>query len=260
MSVLEFIVSITGLSFGSFIGACAYRIPRGISVITTRSFCSSCRAVLQWYEIIPLVGFIISQGKCRHCGARIPAADLLVELSAGVLVLLLFLRFGVSIEFMVYTCFVLLMLLVASIDWHHLVIPNRVLLAGFALGFLIQLAGWRTDVLLDSLKGAAGAGILLLVVMLIGNLAFRKDTMGGGDIKLATLVGFYIGFQGFLVSLWIAAATGALFGLGRARAPGRGLDEKIPFGSFLAAASILYVIFQVQFQEWIQQCLTYALW
>jgi leader peptidase (prepilin peptidase) / N-methyltransferase len=256
MFALNLIIYLLGLSFGSFIGACAYRIPRGISITATRSFCPGCRSVLPWYDIIPVFGYVLNRGKCRTCGKRIPIADVAMELLAGGLVLLAFMQYGISLQFLFFGSLMLVLTLVAFIDWQHLIIPNKVILTGIAVGALFDVLRWQTDVLLSSLLGMAAATLILSGIMLVGNRLLRKETMGMGDIKLAGMIGFTIGLEGFLVSLWIAAAAGALFGLSCALVRGRLQDDKLPFGSFLAGSSILYMIFQTRIHEWIQLWLT----
>ncbi len=256
MIAAHIIVSILGLSFGSFIGACAYRIPRGISITTQRSFCPSCQSKLRWYDIVPLFGFIMNLGKCRKCGARIPFSDVLIELFAAVLIVVVFLQHGASLQFPLFASFALLLVLIALIDWRHLVIPNRIIVFGIAIGFVLLGANWPADVFFKSLVGMAGAGAIMLAIMLLGNWFFNKETMGMGDIKLAAMIGLYVGIEGFLLSLWLAAIAGALFGFGRMVLNGRLQEKRLPFGSFLAGSSILYLMFQSQMQEWIQLWLT----
>ena len=251
MLALDFIVSIMGLSFGSFIGACAYRIPRGISITTQRSFCPSCRSILYWYEIVPLFGFVLNGGKCRECGTRIPTSDLVIELCSGVLFVVMFLQHGASLQFLLFGSFGLLLMLIALIDWQHFIIPNEIIVFGIALGLVLNVARWQTDALLDSLVGFTVALFVMLSMLFLGNWLLKKETMGAGDVKLAALVGLYIGLEGFLVALWLAAAAGALFGLSRALFLGRRLDDKLPFGAFLAGASIFYVIFQSPLHAWV---------
>jgi leader peptidase (prepilin peptidase)/N-methyltransferase len=259
MSALDLIVSALGLSFGSFISACAYRIPRGISVVAPRSFCPSCKSILKWYDVIPLVGIAINRGKCRECGAKIPVADLAIELLAAVLVLLMFFQYGMSLQFLLSSTLTLFLVLIACIDWQHLVIPNKVVAFGIAIGLMLVLASWQVDALLKSLIGLAGGGAFMLAIMLLANWFFKKETMGMGDIKLAAMIGLYVGLEGFLISLWLAAISGAFFGFGRMVLKGRVQDDRLPFGSFLAGSSVLYLIFQSQINEWIQLWLTSTL-
>lgn len=259
MYAIDIIVSILGLSFGSFLSACAYRIPRGISVTTQRSFCPGCQSSLRWYDIIPVLGFAINRGTCRSCGARIPMTDFATEIFTGILLLAMFLQYGMSMQFLFFGSFGLILTLIALIDWQHLIIPNKIVAIGVAAGVILRIVPWQWDALLDSLIGAAAAGAVLLCIMLVGNRIVQKQTMGMGDIKLAVLIGFYIGLEGFLVSLWTAALAGALFGLVRILLRRQPPDGRLPFGSFLAASSILSALFQTQLHEWIDLWLTSTL-
>jgi leader peptidase (prepilin peptidase)/N-methyltransferase len=253
---IELIVSLLGLSLGSFINACAYRIPRGISVVSPRSFCPGCQTTLRWHEIIPVVSFLVERARCRNCSSRISLIYPVGEILTGALVLLLFLKHGVSLEFVTSTTFALLMVLVAVIDWRHLIIPNKIVVSGLILGLLLKTLPLNTGELVESAVASLVAGAVTLSVLLLGNWIFRKETMGMGDVKLCFLIGFYLGLQGFLVSLWLAAFSGAIFGTARIIVGKFSVENRIPFGSLLAGASILYLLLQIFFQRWIDLWLT----
>lgn len=252
MISVELIISLLGFSLGSFINACAYRIPRGISVVSPRSFCPGCQTTLRWYDIIPLFGFLISRGRCRNCGVKISLIDPLAELCTAGLAVVLFLEYGASLQFLSFLSFSLIMVLIAVIDWQHLVIPNKIIVSGFILGVVLRIAAFDFSVLLESVLACLAAAAAILFVRLTGNIIFRKETMGMGDVKLSGLIGFYAGLPGFLISFWIAALAGAIFGLGRMALKGRTADTKIPFGTFLAVSSILYVLLKDIFEQWVE--------
>jgi leader peptidase (prepilin peptidase)/N-methyltransferase len=256
---IELIISLLGLSLGSFVTACAYRIPRQISVVSPRSFCPECRATLRWYDIIPLLGFVINRGRCRECGARISLLDLMAEFCMAGLAVILFLQYGLTLDFACFLSFSLIMVLIAVIDWQHLIIPNKIIVAGFIVGFIIRIVSLDLAVLKQGILTSLVAAAVTFSILIAGNLFFRKETMGMGDVKLSGLIGFYVGLPGFLISFWIAVVAGAIFGLGRIWLKRRTVDTKIPFGAFLAVSSLAYVLLQDVFNRWIESWLTSVL-
>jgi leader peptidase (prepilin peptidase)/N-methyltransferase len=180
-----------------------------------------------------------------------------MELLVGSVAVILFMRYGLSFTFLATAVFFLLMLLVALVDWNHLMIPNEVIVAGLLAGLLLKaLSGYRDipPALLASLLSL----LTLFSVLVLGSYLFKKEVMGMGDVKLAAVIGLFVGFQGFLVSLWIASVVGSIYGgvayLTKTKRTTQSSNcdiaevQKIPFGSFLSLASFTVFLFQEQIQ------------
>jgi leader peptidase (prepilin peptidase)/N-methyltransferase len=219
---------------------------------------------LRWYELVPVLSYLALRGRCGHCSERISLQYPIVELLSGSLVVALLPAYGVSVEFFHAFVFALLMILVALVDWHHLIIPNSVIATGFAAALALKLFQGRT-VLLEDAAASAAVFIVLLLFGLAMSALLRKDALGMGDVKLAMLITFFIGWMNFLVALWIAAALGAVFGAMRLRALGkrqtepalsRAEAEKIPFGSFLAISSLVVLLLGDLISQWMEPWLT----
>jgi len=233
------ILLVFGLSLGSFIAACAYRIPRRISVVAVPSSCPECGAVLNWWELIPLVSFMIQKGKCRSCKVNIPWRYPLIEVFVPMSILVLFELFGPTVEFIFRTMVFLFMTVICLIDWEFQIIPNSILVVGGVIGVtLLGLLDLRA--LLESIFSAFLCFGIVLSIRALANLAFKRESLGLGDVKLAFLLGLFLGFKLFLVAFWIASVFGAIYGLigGRLHR-----SEPLPFGSFLALASMLVLTF-----------------
>ncbi len=262
MFELTIIISLLGLSLGSFINVCAYRIPRGISVFLPRSFCPTCNHSLMWYELIPVAGYALDHGRCRYCKEHISASYPIIEIiSTGIIVALL-LKYSLTLEFALSSIFCLLMLLIAIIDWKHLVIPNQIVIVGFILGLAIK-ALVNSTILVNAIISSIGSLIMVAIILLLSNRFFKKKTMGWGDVKLAAVIGLFLGFQNFLIVLWLAAIIGTFYGTfivlknnHKSQIDNRQL--KIPFGSFLAITACVVLYFQDTISELIQSWLTYA--
>ena len=228
-----------GLSLGSFLGACAYRIPRGISIISTRSCCPNCDSRLGWMELIPLASFMFQRGRCRSCQKVIPWRYPLFEIVVAAALVILFLLFIASSDFLLKSCFFLLLFLIGVIDWDFQVIPNMVLVAGSLIGVTLKCV-----VDLPSLPGSIIAAFLsfgiALSVRVLANLVLRREGLGMGDVKLAWLLGLFLGIKLFLVTFWAASLLGATYGLLRSR---EFRSDPLPFGSFLAVSGVLTFTF-----------------
>ncbi|MBI5216814.1 MAG: prepilin peptidase [Ignavibacteriae bacterium] len=273
------ILTLIGLSLGSFINVCVYRLPRGISVVRLSSFCPSCNRDLKWYELIPVLSFVFSKGKCRKCLSAISFQYPLVELFVAALTSVLFLVYGPTQEFLTRLTFLLLAIPIAIIDWKHFIIPNKILLMSYALG-IIGIIGMEEEILISSIISSISSFVLMFVIMLAGDWLFKKPSMGFGDVKLAGLIGLFLGFQNFLVAFWFAALLGTAYGLvhhfrlqkinpqfhppqaGKAIPARRtcslagGRNPKLPFGSFLAFSSSIVLIFQTPINNMLESWLT----
>lgn len=255
MLELNLLFMLVGLSFGSFLASCAYRMPKEIPIFAPRSFCPSCRSSIPWYLLVPVAGFVLARGKCSHCSTRISWSYPVIELLSAFVVLVFSLKQGLTASFLLSLVFSLTMLLVIIVDWKDLVIPNRVLIVGF-IGASATKVLLSPSALIHDFETAGLALGSMLVVRAVGNAAMRKESMGWGDVKLSALLGFVLGFWNFLLTLWLAALCGLLFALVVLPQSER-RHSKIPFGAFLAATSIVVLYFQNDIVEVLVQWLTF---
>ncbi|AEG15545.1 Prepilin peptidase [Desulfofundulus kuznetsovii DSM 6115] len=222
-----------GLCIGSFLNVCIYRLPRGMSLLAPPSHCPACGARLGPLDLIPVVSYLFLRGRCRHCSGTISPRYPLVELLTGAGFLLIAREHGPHVH--TAGLLVLFSVLVAAsfIDLDHRIIPDRLTL--FALAAGIPLAALQgAEALKDGLIGSVlGGGILLIVAL------FSRGGMGGGDVKLAFAIGWYLGWQETLVALFLAFLLGAVVGVLWALRTGRTLKTAIPFGPFLSSGAML---------------------
>lgn len=233
-------VFIIGACVGSFLNVCIYRIPRHLSLIRPGSRCPKCGVSISWRDNIPILSYFILRGKCRNCGEPISLQYPIVESLMAGCWLLIYHYSGMSIFFVSYSIFSALLILSFFIDLHHLIIPDLVTIPGIAIGFLFATltGGMRT-----SLFGILlGAGILLSAAYL-GKFFYKKDVMGGGDVKLASMVGAFLGWKYLLLTLFISFFSGALVGLILIALKKKTMASSIPFGPFISASAILTLIY-----------------
>jgi leader peptidase (prepilin peptidase)/N-methyltransferase len=225
-----------GLSFGSFLNVCIYRLPLGLSVVTPRSACPRCKRPIAFYDNLPVLSWLLLRGKCRQCKTEISARYLLIELLTGVLFLGCYAFFGLGLATLKYCTFGFLILGLIFTDAETKLLPDKLTLPGLALGIFFSLLvpvsdlasqflpgiislPFSSDVsirllsLLDSLLGAAlgasfiyGAGAVYL--------RWRgAEGMGFGDVKLMAMVGAFLGMKLTIFTIFTASLAGSLFGL-----------------------------------------------
>lgn len=241
-------ILLLGLIIGSFSNVCIYRIPRNESLIRPGSHCPKCNQPIKFYDNIPLVSFIILKGKCRYCKEKISWQYPLVEFLTGIIYLLLFLRYGLQLVTFVYMFFCSALIIITFIDLKENIIPDVLSLPFILLGFLMSFFLKNLSPINSLLGILAGGGVLLLVAIL-GGFLFKKEAMGGGDIKLAAMVGAFLGWQLTLLSLFLSFFTGAIIGI-VILIKNKGESDPIPFGPFIALGTIIALFFGNSIINW----------
>jgi leader peptidase (prepilin peptidase)/N-methyltransferase len=229
-----------GACVGSFSNVLIYRLPRNKDVVRGRSHCPSCEKMVAWYDNVPVLSWLVLRGKCRHCQSPISARYLLVELAGATCALVGIWRFGWSLEGLSASFFLIVLLDIALIDWEHMIIPHTLTIGGAVVG--LGFSFFIVPSLPAALLGAAvGAGIILAVSW--GYKLVRGVIgMGGGDVMLMGMVGIFLGAWGALAVLFGGALLGTIYALTAGRGSVEG-EAKLPFGTFLAAASAIVLLF-----------------
>ena len=241
--------AVVGLIIGSYLNVVVYRLPLGLSTVYPRSRCPGCGSPIQARDNVPVLSFLLLRGRCRHCGTTISWRYPLVEAASGLLFTACLLRFGLAPQTLVAITFSCLMLVLALIDYDHMLLPDRITLPGIAVGLATQLAAPLVG-LVPAIAGALlGAGILLAVWGLWW-VVRREEGMGLGDVKMLALVGAFLGWQGVLVTLFFGALSGSVVGLALMGRGGVDLRSKLPFGVFLAAGGVVALFFGDALVEW----------
>lgn len=233
-----FIVTIFGLITGSFTNTIIYRIPRNQSIILPKSFCPHCTQSISSYDLIPIISYINLHGKCRYCKKGIGFQYPVVEaLMAGIFIAI-FHRWGLTFHTLSGWLLAIVMVSTAFIDIHWGIIPDKITYPAFVIGFMFSLV---TVGVYSAITGSIFfAGVLLLAVFCY------PGAMGGGDIKLALVIGVFTGFQGAVIAFIIAVVSGALYGLILIIIGVAEQKTAIKFGPFLAAGAFISYIFSTE--------------
>jgi leader peptidase (prepilin peptidase) / N-methyltransferase len=241
--LLQIYVFGIGAVIGSFLNVLIYRLPKNANFVTGRSHCPRCSALVKWYDNIPLISFIILRAKCRSCHAPISWRYPLVELlTAGFFLLALHL-YGLAPQAAIVSVFFCLLLVVTAIDFEHYLIPDKITVPGMILGLAFSFVS-PTVKPLDALIGLVAGGASLYLLALIGDFVFKKESLGGGDIKLAAMLGAFLGWKSIIIIFFGAAVLGLLYAVIVMIFSQRMRQERlIPFGPFLSLAALVALFF-----------------
>ena len=237
-AVFALVVLSLGLAVGSFLNVCIYRIPKGESIFLPASHCPSCGQKIKCYDNIPVLSFILLKGKCRFCGSKISFQYPLVELLTAGLFLAACHWQGLSLAFASTIVLGCLLIIVFFVDLRHRIVPDVVTLPGIVFGLGFALVSPQVK-LLDSFLGLFIGGGVLYLLAILGELVFKKESMGGGDIKLAAMLGAFLGWQKLFLVFFLSAFLGSVVGILAIHLSSRVKEQRtIPFGPFLALASV----------------------
>ncbi len=226
------LIALYGLIFGSFFNVVGLRVPQGESIMAPPSHCTACQRRLRWYELVPVVSWVVLRGRCRTCRARVSFLYPLIELGTALSVTVFWVRFGWSAEFVVgvFATGVFAVLSAADFAYHR--IPDKILLPGIAMLFACRL--WFHPLGVWSYIGGAVLGYCLLYLIAL----VSRGGMGYGDVKLFLFVGLLTGVWGTILTLVAASFIGAVVGLSL-RAAGRlAPKQHVAFGPAICLAAL----------------------
>lgn len=237
-----FCFGIFGLMIGSFLNVCIFRIPKGETIVTIPSHCTSCNHKLSWYDLFPLFSYLFLGGKCRYCKAKISPQYPLIEFLNMVLWVSVYcLNGGLNPMTIVYCCFFSALLVLSVIDIREGIVPDRINLFIFVLGIIavvLDLNSWASHII-----GAFVISVPLLIPLFIKG-------MGGGDLKLFAAAGFFVGWKLNLVAFILACLIGAvycIFIVIKNKATGKTAVRFVPF---IAAGFYIAVFWGESLIEW----------
>ena len=237
---------ILGSVMGSFYHVLATRLSKGLSIITPASHCEKCKHELKWYELIPIISYIIQGGKCRECKEKLPISYLLIEVCSGLLFAVCYHVFDLTYDLLIALVFVSSLIIIIISDIEYMIILDEVLIFAILAIIVIDLISiglYKTSI---NIIAGTGAFITMYLIKKLGDLIFKQESLGGGDIKLMFLVGLVIGYPMSVCNIFFATFIAfpiALFLLISKK------DNIIPFGPFLSMAAIILYIWGLTFTD-----------
>ncbi|MEE8576962.1 MAG: prepilin peptidase [candidate division Zixibacteria bacterium] len=237
------VVVIAGLSVGSFLNVLIFRMPRNKPFAMERSICPHCSEKLRWYHNIPLVSYLLLGGKCSFCKAKISLRYPLVEAANALLYLYFFWQLGLQPSFFIYAYLSSALLTIFFIDLDFQIIPDLLTLPGIAIGLAVSLLPDGIGIVQSAIGFLVGGGSLYLMAVL-GEWLFKKEAMGGGDIKMCAMLGAFLGWQKVLFVFLAAAGIGLIVSIIMMVISAKLRETRmIPFGPFLATAAMVAILY-----------------
>jgi leader peptidase (prepilin peptidase)/N-methyltransferase len=256
------IAGLFGLLIGSFLNVCIYRWPRDLSVVRPRSACTECEKPIAWYDNVPILSYLLLQGRCRKCGARIHWRYPLVELLTALCFAYFVHRAGLTVEAAKYCVFAAILIALIFTDLDMLILPDELTIGGFLIGLVLALftpvpdstfhtlatlLGFQLTPRLGMLGEALFGALVPASFIWFGGWLFEKlrhkEGLGFGDVKMLAMIGAFLGIRGALLTIVLGSVAGSVIGVIFIKATGKDAsDYPLPFGSFLGAAALFAAI------------------
>ncbi len=232
-----------GLAIGSFLNVVAARVPLRRSVVSPPSACMSCGERIAWYDNVPVLSWLLLRGRCRHCGARIPWVYPAVELVTALLVAGCVLAFGLTLDAAVAAFFCVALVAVSAIDLEHRIIPNRIVVPAAAVALVAQTLLHPGP---EWIVGALGASGFLFAAALA-----YPGGMGMGDVKLAGVMGIFLGRE-VIPAIFAALLAGTIVGgiIMTRYGVAKGRKMGLPFGPWLCLGSLIGLFAGDEIVDW----------
>lgn len=236
------LVLIIGLVIGSFLNVCIYRIAREESIAFPASHCTSCGYELKPKDLVPVLSYIFLGGKCRSCKEKISIKYPLVEIINGLLYFLLYINYGLTLDFFKFSVLSSLLIVIGFIDFETKYVFSSTVIFGVVSGVAFLGAEWIStkNIPWDNIVGAfIGFIVIWLIVVL-------THGMGEGDVDIALICGLFLGIKGVIVTLFLAIVFGGIVGSIILIAKLKGKKDEMAFGPYLALGGILASLWSVQ--------------
>ena len=234
------IITILGLILGSFYACSGYRIPNKISMIESRSFCPKCKNTIKWWMNIPVLSYMILGGRCFYCKKTISLMYPIVEIATAFLATIGYLKFGLTTDFLIFFAITSAFMVTCVSDFKYYYVSDRVLIIATIVVFFARAIDLGITGILKYLISALFMFILMILIRLFGNKAFKKESLGWGDIKIMALVGFTIGIVPSLFAVFFASVLALPFAIFEIITK---KDQIVAFGPYLFLGAMIIMYF-----------------
>lgn len=243
-------IFILGLCIGSFLNVCISRIPSEDSIANGRSKCPNCNHTLGIFDLMPLFSYLLLRGRCRYCKIHISWQYPIVELITGIIYLLLFYKYGYSVNFLATSILCCCAIVAAFIDFEHGIIPNELTLFTFSTGLVVQTyhlitKGYSVYGNTSNISGFIGLLMVIILFSLIYGLSYlyyKREALGMGDIKFYLGISLFLGWQLTLIALWITIILACIVMLILLGIKKISRQSEFPLGPFISLGLIIAIL------------------
>jgi len=247
--MLSIVSIIFGALVGSFLNVCIFRLPKKESIIWPGSHCPHCKKQIKFYDNIPLISYILLMGECRYCKKPISFQYPLVEGTTALCSLFLIMKFGPSLGYLFYFALVAALIVITVIDLYHQIIPDVISLPGIGVGLIASLI-LPQNAFLNSLIGVLLGGGSLFIVGTLYQWLFKREGMGGGDVKLLAMIGAFLGWKAVILTILLSSLIGSITGIIIMVLKGKDFKYAIPFGPFLSLGAVISLFYGESLINW----------
>ena len=247
--MISFFVILFGLIIGSFLNVVIYRFPREESLAFPPSHCPKCDHQIRPWENIPLISYLFLRGRCSSCKTSISSRYPLVEGLTGLVFYATYLQFGLNWDLPVFALFGALLIAIAFIDIDHMIIPDSMIIIGLLPGFYIWLSR-DGQMLTPQFLGLVGLGLIFWAIRFFGEMAFKKEAMGFGDVKFAAMAGWVLGWDVGIVSMFLAFLSATLLFTILIPVGVINRKQQVPFGPFICIGIWLGLMWGREIINW----------
>lgn len=243
---MSFIVFLFGIIFGSFFNVCIYRIPKGENIAFPPSHCAKCEKELKWYDLFPIISYIFLRGKCRYCKDKISIRYPIVELLTGLVYVILFYKFGLTLDFIKYVALISFLIIAAFIDFDTMEVY-------FSLS-LVGLAGGITFSIVSIIQGALVKDIVVsmaIPLIIFGMLIFftrKMQGIGTGDLEILIIISLYVNCKMIIATIMFSIVMGGIVSIILILNGKRKIH--IPFVPFIALGTFGAVMYGNEIINW----------
>ncbi len=263
--ILLIYVAVVGAVIGSFLNVCIYRIPKAESIAFPPSHCGSCGKRLKAVDLIPLFSWLFLRGKCRHCRSKISPRYAVVEALTGLTFMLLYNKYGFSLDLLASAFIMSILIAVFFIDIDHRIIPDELVVTGLVAGVMIVVFNAFFPMKImgggqwwEPLLGMFVGSVTLMIVGLIGMLIYKTDdAMGGGDIKIFAPIGIFLGWKMTFVALLLSIILAGVISLILVIVKVKDRKSTIPFGPFIVMGTLITYLYGWDILKWYINFLLY---
>lgn len=262
------IAFVYGAVVGSFLNVLIWRLPRDESIIRPGSHCPSCNTLLRAWDLVPFFSFLIQRCKCRYCGAKISWRYFAVELITACYFAVLYNAFGYDLlRFVAFALFGAALIAILFIDLDHWIIPDQLSVFAIAVGVVHEVTGLALRregyepvrlafpgfenglPMLQSVVGMMVCGGIFLAIAVLSYYVFKKEALGGGDIKLAAAIGANMALGLSLLSFFVAVALGSVIGVGLIALGKKTRKDYVPFGPMMVVGALIAIFYGTELIE-----------
>lgn len=240
--LLFIIIFLYGIVIGSFLNVLIYRLPKKENIVTTRSHCMNCGYQLKWYDLVPIFSYLVLGGRCRKCKTRISVQYPIIEALNGILYLIVFYKFGMSVDSLLYCLLFSALLTLSVIDFRTYEIPIGINVFILLLGLVRVITDWTNWA--DYLIGFLAVSVFLYLIYIITH----GRGIGGGDVKLMAVCGLVLGWKLILLGFFLGCIIGSICHLIRMKISHA--DHVLAMGPYLSVGVIIAALWGSQMINW----------